>query len=192
MPLDSAARMRESSYGGPRASFLICEGAAVSAMRNPVRLVSTWPRAGRAVLAAASVLLLLAAGAPSAQTGAVQFVGKTKYLNNARAVVAHTIDDSTKLVVDTARRDGQVRHQGHVPHQHRGGSAASKSGFTTSCRSGCCGRGCEKAVENGHELGAHARDAPVPPAAIRPDQRAYRAFCDANYNDDGAQRDRGT
>ena len=51
---------------------------------------------------AAVITMLRAAGGPAAQTGVVHFVGKTKYLNNARAVVVHTIDDSTKLVVDTA------------------------------------------------------------------------------------------
>src|SRR5262245_1294649 len=54
-------------------------------------------------LAAVAVVItmLRASGGPAAQSG-LHFVGKTKYLNNARAVVVHTIDDSTKLVVDTA------------------------------------------------------------------------------------------
>ena len=45
-----------------------------------------------------TLLLLLAASSRAADTGAVRYVGKTKYLNNARAIVAHTIDDSTKDV----------------------------------------------------------------------------------------------
>ena len=32
------------------------------------------------------------------QSTPIQFVAKTKYLNNARAVVTHSIDDSTKYV----------------------------------------------------------------------------------------------
>src|SRR5215475_6576577 len=35
-----------------------------------------------------------------AEPAAIHYVGKTKYLNNARAVVSHTIDDSTKYVTD--------------------------------------------------------------------------------------------
>ena len=47
-----------------------------------------------------AALLLLAA--PNAQVTDVRLVGPTKYLNNARAVVVHSFDDSTKLVADTA------------------------------------------------------------------------------------------
>src|SRR5258707_2469046 len=43
-------------------------------------------------------LLLLGLTCRAADTGPVRYIGKTKYLNNARAVVAHTIDDSTKDV----------------------------------------------------------------------------------------------
>ena len=45
-----------------------------------------------------TLLLLLGVSCRAADTGPVRYVGKTKYLNNARAVVAHTIDDSTKDV----------------------------------------------------------------------------------------------
>ena len=44
--------------------------------------------------------LLLAASLYSKDSESVTYVGKTKYLNNARAVVTHSIDDSTKYVTD--------------------------------------------------------------------------------------------
>ena len=124
-------------------------------MRNPDCVVSTWPRAGRAVLAIASVLLLLAAGAPSAQTGDIHYVGKTKYLNNARAVVVHTIDDSTKLVVDTADAMDKYGIKGTFlisteqdpPPEER---------FFNQLQVWLLWPRMQKAVENGHELGAHA------------------------------------
>ena len=52
-----------------------------------------------ALVCLAAPLLLAAA---NAQLTDVRLVGPTKYLNNARAVVVHSIDDSTKLVADTA------------------------------------------------------------------------------------------
>jgi hypothetical protein len=38
------------------------------------------------------------AGSQAAAASPVHFAGKTKYLNNAHAVVSHSIDDSTKYV----------------------------------------------------------------------------------------------
>ena len=48
------------------------------------------------LLTAVSAALLLAHGASavvSLQSGDVRLVGKTKYLNNARSAVTHTVDD---------------------------------------------------------------------------------------------------
>ena len=53
-------------------------------------------------VSAVCVALLLPHGASSAvsrQSGDIQLVGKTKYLNNAHSAVTHTVDDSTKHVV---------------------------------------------------------------------------------------------
>ena len=53
-------------------------------------------------VSAVCVALLLPHGASSAvsrQSGDIQLVGKTKYLNNAHSAVTHTADDSTKHVV---------------------------------------------------------------------------------------------
>jgi len=151
-------------------------------MRNPVRVVSTWPRTGRAVLAGASALLLLAAGAPSAQTGDIRFVGKTKYLNNAKAVVVHTIDDSTKLVVDTADAMDKYGIKGTFlisteqdpPPEER---------FFNQLQVWLLWPRMQKAVDNGHELGAHAVTHPCHRPQSDRSSDLYRAFCDANYND---------
>ena len=143
MPLDSAAACARV-LRRTRASFLYLEGAAVSAMRNPVRLVSTWPRTGRAVLAGASVLLLLAAGAPSAQTGDGPLRREDEISEQRPRGRRAQHRRFHELIRDNRRYDGQVRHQGHVLHQHRGGAAAPKSGSTTSCRCGCSGRGCRR------------------------------------------------
>ena len=151
-------------------------------MRNPVRLVSTWPRTGRAILAAASVLLLLAAGAPSAQTGAVQFVGKTKYLNNARAVVTHTIDDSTKLVVETADAMDKYGIKGTFLISTEEDPPVEER-FHNQLQVWLLWPRMRKAVENGHELGAHAVTHPCHRPQSDRTSEAYRAFCDANYND---------
>jgi peptidoglycan/xylan/chitin deacetylase (PgdA/CDA1 family) len=148
-------------------------------MRNPVRVVSTWPRA---VLAASSVLLLLAAGAPAAQTGDIHYVGKSKYLNNARAVVVHTIDDSTKLVVDTADAMDKYGIKGTFlisteqdpPPEER---------FFNQLQVWLLWPRMQKAVENGHELGAHAVTHPCHRPQSDRTSDLYRAFCDANYND---------
>src|SRR4029077_6580674 len=52
----------------------------------------------RTLFLACAASILLVAAAPAANSGPVKFIGKTKYLNNARPIVAHTIDDSTKYV----------------------------------------------------------------------------------------------
>ena len=151
-------------------------------MRNPVRLVSTWPRTGRAVLAAASVLLLLAAGAPSAQDGDVRFVGKTKYLNNARAVVVHTIDDSTKLVVDTADAMDKYGIKGTFLISTEEDPPVEER-FHNQLQVWLLWPRMQQAVENGHELGAHAVTHPCHRPQSDRTSENYRAFCDANYND---------
>ncbi len=145
-------------------------------------LDGTWRRAGRAVLAGAAVLVLVAAGAPSAQQTDVQFVGKTKYLNNARAVVVHTIDDSTKLVVDTADAMDKYGIKGTFlisteqdpPPEER---------FFNQLQVWVLWPRMQKAVDNGHELGAHAVTHPCHRPQSDRTSENYRAFCDANYND---------
>src|ERR1044071_8044581 len=64
-----------------------------------VRHTPSCRRLGRAYSIAA-VATILVASAAGADPGAIRYVGKTKYLNNARAVATHTIDDSTKYVAN--------------------------------------------------------------------------------------------
>jgi peptidoglycan/xylan/chitin deacetylase (PgdA/CDA1 family) len=151
-------------------------------MRNSARAVSTWPRTGRAVLAGASALLLLAAGAPFAQTGDVRFVGKTKYLNNAKAVVTHTIDDSTKLVIDTADAMDKYGIKGTFLISTEEDPPVEER-FHNQLQVWLLWPRMQKAVDNGHELGAHAVTHPCHRPQSDRSSEQYRAFCDANYSD---------
>ena len=128
------------------------------------------------------MLLLLAAGAPSAQTGAVQFVGKAKYLNNARAVVTHTIDDSTKLVVETADAMDKYGIKGTFLISTEEDPPVEER-FHNQLQVWLLWPRMRKAVENGHELGAHAVTHPCHRPQSDRTSENYRAFCDANYND---------
>jgi peptidoglycan/xylan/chitin deacetylase (PgdA/CDA1 family) len=131
---------------------------------------------------AALITMLRAAGGPAAQTGAVHFVGKTKYLNNARAVVVHTIDDSTKLVVDTADAMDKYDIKGTFfisteqdpPPEER---------FFNQLQVWLLWPRMQKAVENGHEVGAHAVTHPCSRPQSDTTSDTYKAFCEANYND---------
>lgn len=130
----------------------------------------------------AVITMLRAAGGPAAQTGEVHFVGKTKYLNNARAVVVHTIDDSTKLVVDTADAMDKYDIKGTFfisteqdpPPEER---------FFNQLQVWLLWPRMQKAVENGHEVGAHAVTHPCSRPQSDTTSDTYKAFCEANYND---------
>jgi len=130
----------------------------------------------------AVITMLRAAGGPAAQTGVVHFVGKTKYLNNARAVVVHTIDDSTKLVVDTADAMDKYDIKGTFfisteqdpPPEER---------FFNQLQVWLLWPRMQKAVENGHEVGAHAVTHPCSRPQSDTTSDTYKAFCEANYND---------
>ena len=135
-----------------------------------------------ALLVSTICALLLVVIAPTAQTGAVQFVGKTKYLNNARAVVVHSIDDSTKLVVDTADAMDKYGIKGTFfistemdpPPEER---------FFNQLQVWLLWPRMRKAVENGHEVGAHAVTHPCSRPQSDTTSDTYRAFCEANYTD---------
>src|SRR5262245_21911234 len=131
---------------------------------------------------AAFITMLRPAGGPAAQASDVHFVGKTKYLNNARAVVVHTIDDSTKLVVDTADAMDKYDIKGTFfisteqdpPPEER---------FFNQLQVWLLWPRMQKAVENGHEVGAHAVTHPCSRPQSDTTSDTYKAFCDANYND---------
>ena len=134
------------------------------------------------LLAAVGCVVMLLSAAPAAQRETVRFVGKTKYLNNAKAVVVHTIDDSTKLVVDTADAMDKYGIKGTFfisteldpPVEER---------FYNQLQVWLLWPRMKKAVENGHEVGSHAVTHPCSRPQSDQSSDAYKAFCAANYND---------
>ena len=137
---------------------------------------------GSALLAAVGCVVMLLAAAPGAQRETVRFVGKTKYLNNAKAVVVHTIDDSTKLVVDIADAMDKYDIKGTFfisteldpPPEER---------FFNQLQVWLLWPRMKKAVENGHEVGSHAVTHPCSRPQADQSSDTYKAFCAANYND---------
>ena len=150
----------------------------------------------RVVLGVVTCAVLIAMGTPdaglwrggprpgelSAQGSAVQFVGKTKYLNNATAVVVHSIDDSTKLVVNIADAMDKYGIKGTFfisteqdpPPEER---------FFNQLQVWQLWPRMQKAVDNGHELGAHAVTHPCSRPQSDTTSETYKAFCTANYTD---------
>lgn len=125
------------------------------------------------------LLLLILACLLTADAQSVRLIGKTKYLNNARAVVSHNIDDSTKYVVnaiDTMDRYGIkstvfVSTEDDPPVEERFFTQLQVKGLWPRLR---------KAVADGHEIGSHARSHPC----RRPDTEAYcaEAYTDAEVS----------
>src|SRR5262245_49267831 len=141
-----------------------------------------WERSTRFLLAGAIAVVTISGAEPAAQTSAVRFVGKTKYLNNAKAVVVHSIDDSTKLVVDIADAMDKYGVKGTFlisteqdpPPEER---------FFNQLQVWLLWPRMQKAVENGHEVGSHAVTHPCSRPQSDTTSDNYRAFCEANYND---------
>ncbi len=112
----------------------------------------------------------------------VRYVGKTKYLNNARAVVTHSIDDSTRLVtkaLDSLDKYGVkttvfVSTEEDPPPEDR---------FITQLQIKPLWPRLRQAVDNGHEIGSHSRTHPC----RRPDTEA---FCAEAYTDAEVQGSR--
>jgi peptidoglycan/xylan/chitin deacetylase (PgdA/CDA1 family) len=147
-------------------------------IRKPVRRIGP----GSLLIAAAGGVVMLLAAAPAAQRESVRFVGKTTYLNNAKAVVVHTIDDSTKLVIDIADAMDKYDIKGTFlistemdpPPEER---------FYNQLQVWLLWPRMKKAVENGHEVGSHAVTHPCSRPQSDQSSDAYKAFCAANYND---------
>ena len=135
-----------------------------------------------ALIAAIVAMVMLAGTGAGAQSNGVRFVGKTKYLNNARAVVVHTIDDSTKLVIDTADTLDKYDVKGTFlisteqdpPPEER---------FFNQLQVWLLWPRLQKAWENGHEIASHAVTHPCSRPQADTVSDTYKAFCDANYND---------
>jgi peptidoglycan/xylan/chitin deacetylase (PgdA/CDA1 family) len=119
-----------------------------------------------------AIALIACAGA---HAQSIRFIGKTKYLDNARAVVSHNIDDSTKFVVnavDTMDKYGIkatifISTEDDPPVEER---------FFTQLQVKPLWPRLRKAVEDGHEIGSHSRTHPC----RRPDTEA---FCTEAYSE---------
>lgn len=105
----------------------------------------------------------------------VQYVSKTKYLNNARAVVTHSIDDSTEYVPNAVDAMDKYGIKSTIfastaedpPPGARFNHQLQVKKLWTRLR---------KAIEDGHEIGAHSRTHPCP----RP---GTEGRCHAAYTD---------
>ncbi len=80
----------------------------------------------------------------TAESG-VRYLGKSKYLNGARAVVTHTIDDSTKFIPDTL--DAMDKY----------GIKATVFVSTERVPIAQLWPRLQQAIGNGHEIGSHSR-----------------------------------
>ena len=101
---------------------------------------------------------LLAAGLSGAEPG-VRFIGKTKYLNNARAVVTHNIDDSTKYVPDAidAMDKYGIKSTIFVSTDE---DPAPEERFLTQLMVKDLWPRLRQAVGSGHEIGSHSQTHP--------------------------------
>jgi peptidoglycan/xylan/chitin deacetylase (PgdA/CDA1 family) len=126
-------------------------------------------------LRGAFLTLLAAATTATAGPPGVRFVGKTRYLNNARAVVSHNIDDSTRYVInciDTIDKYG-LKATLFVSTEE---NPAPEDRFFTQLQVWDLWPRLRQAVENGHEIGSHSRQHPC----RSPDTAE---FCAAAYSD---------
>ncbi|CAN5876936.1 hypothetical protein BH24ACI4_BH24ACI4_21060 [soil metagenome] len=147
-------------------------------MKNQLRRLSGRNRTGaimRAVLCVPALLVHAACSASSYQENGIRLVGKTRYLNNARAVVTHTIDDSTKHVpsiIDAMDKYGIkgtlfISTEQDPPVEER---------FFTQLQVWNLWPRLEQAIDDGHEIGSHSKTHPC----RRPDTDEY---CSEAYTD---------
>jgi peptidoglycan/xylan/chitin deacetylase (PgdA/CDA1 family) len=111
----------------------------------------------------------------AADPNSVRYVGKTKYLNNARAIVTHTIDDSTKYVtncLDATDKYG-IKATIFVSTEE---DPAPEDRFLTQLQVRELWPRLRTAIDNGHEIGSHSRQHPCK----RPDTEAW---CSESYSD---------
>src|SRR5579863_655540 len=125
----------------------------------------------RTLFAGFTFVLLLGA----ADQSPVHYVGKTKYLNNAHAIVSHTIDDSTKYVTNTidAMDKYGIKATIFVSTEQ---DPAPEDRFLTQLQVRELWPRLRQAIDSGHEIGSHSRQHPCK----RPDTEAW---CSATYDD---------
>ncbi len=155
--------------------------------------MAAWRRTAWIGPLAASVVLLLVsvAAGPIPQETGIRFVGKTKYLNNAKAAVVHSIDDSTKLVLTIADTMDQYDVKGTFlisteqdpPPEDR---------FFNQLQAWQLWPRMQKAWENGHEIGSHAVTHPCHRPQSDTTSEDYRSFCALSYNDVELKQSRDT
>jgi peptidoglycan/xylan/chitin deacetylase (PgdA/CDA1 family) len=115
-------------------------------------------------------MLLLYATSPSSQSSSVRFVGTTQYLNNARAAVTHTLDDSTKHVPAAIDAMDKYGIKGTLFISTEDDPPVEERFFTQLQVWNLWGR-LNRAVADGHEIGSHAQTHPC----RRPDTEDYCA-----------------
>ncbi len=118
------------------------------------------------------LLVLLAASAAFGQP--VRFVGKTKFLNNARVAVVHSIDDSTRYVpaaIDAMDKYG-IKSTIFVSTEN---DPVPEDRFFTQLQIRGLWPRLRQAIADGHEIGSHSRQHPCK----KPDDES---FCDAAYS----------
>jgi peptidoglycan/xylan/chitin deacetylase (PgdA/CDA1 family) len=111
----------------------------------------------------------------AADQSSVRYVGKTRYLNNARAVVAHSIDDSTKYVTRCldAMDKYDIKATVFISTEE---DPAPEDRFLTQLQARELWPRLRRAIDNGHEIGSHSKQHPCK----RPDTEAW---CSAAYSD---------
>jgi peptidoglycan/xylan/chitin deacetylase (PgdA/CDA1 family) len=128
--------------------------------------------------------LLLCIAALASDAGSLRFVGKTKYLNNAKAVVSHSIDDSTKFVpqaIDTMDKFG-IKATIFISTEQ---DPAPEDRFFTQLQGRDLWPRLRKAIENGHEIGSHSRQHPCK----RPDSEQWCSTAYSEYEVIGSRDD---
>jgi peptidoglycan/xylan/chitin deacetylase (PgdA/CDA1 family) len=111
----------------------------------------------------------------AADQSSVRYIGKTKYLNNAHAVVAHSIDDSTKYVTKCldAMDKYDIKATIFISTED---DPAPEDRFLTQLQARDLWPRLRQAIDNGHEIGSHSKQHPCK----RPDTEAW---CSAAYTD---------
>ncbi len=128
------------------------------------------------------ILFLFAATAALGQE--VRFVGKAKYLNNARVAVVHSIDDSTKYVPATIDAMDKYGIKSTIFVSTENDPVPEDRFFTQLQIRGLWPR-LRQAIADGHEIGSHSRQHPCK----KPDDESFCASAYTDYEIAGSRDD---